>query len=88
MDEEQVKQLYSNYVARHIEVGHRFIEMVSHCAGPMLDPNNTAEEATVENMVAGMVLLSGYYHMLAEKIIELKGYTADEVIDGQPLPPR
>ena len=88
MDEEQVKRLYSNYVARHIEVGHRFIDMVTHCAGPILDPANTAEDATVENMVAGMVLLSGYYHLLAEKIIQLKDYTADEVIDGQPLPPK
>ena len=88
LEEEDVKLLYSNYVARHIEVGHRFAEMVRHCAGPMLDPTNTAEEATVENMVAGMVLMSGYYHILAEKIIQLKDYTADEVIDGQPLPPK
>jgi spore germination protein YaaH len=32
--------------------------------------------------------MSGYYQLLAEKIIQLKDYTADEVIDGQPLPPR
>lgn len=88
LEEEDVKLLYSNYVARHIEVGHRFTEMVRHCAGPMLDPNSTMESATVENMIAGMVLMSGYYHILAEKIIQLKDYTADEVIDGQPLPPK
>ncbi len=86
LNEEEVKLLYSNYVARHLEVGQRFIDNIRHCATPMLDPNSTMETATVENMVAGMVLMSGYYRLLAEKIIGLKGYTAAEVIDGQPLP--
>jgi hypothetical protein len=86
LEEEEIKQLYSNYVARHIEVGQRFIENIHHCAEPMLDPNNTMENATVENMIAGMVMMSGYYRLLAEKIIGLKGYAAAEVIDGQPLP--
>ena len=36
--------------------------------------------------IAGMVMMSGYYRLLAEKIIGLKGYAAAEVIDGQPLP--
>lgn len=85
LEEEEIKQLYSNYVARHIEVGQRFIENIHHCAEPMLDPNNTMENATVENMIAGMVMMSGYYRLLAEKIIGLKGYAAAEVIDGQPL---
>jgi hypothetical protein len=88
LEEEEIKQLYSNYVARHIEVGQRFIENIHHCAEPMLDPNNTMENATVENMIAGMVMMSGYYRLLAEKIIGLKGYAAAEVIDGQPLPPK
>jgi hypothetical protein len=86
LEEEEIKQLYSNYVARHIEVGQRFIENIHHCAEPMLDPNNTMENATVENMIAGMVMMSGYYRLLAEKIIGLKGYAAAEVIDGQPMP--
>ncbi len=86
LEEDEIKQLYSNYVARHAEVGQRFIENIYHCAAPMLDPNSTMESATVENMIAGMVLMSGYYRLLAEKVIGLKGYTADEVIDGQPLP--
>ncbi len=86
LEEEEIKQLYSNYVARPIEVGQRFIENIHHCAEPMLDPNNTMENATVENMIAGMVMMSGYYRLLAEKIIGLKGYAAAEVIDGQPLP--
>lgn len=86
LEEEEIKQLYSNYVARHMEVGQRFIENIHHCAEPMLDPNNTMENATVENMIAGMVMMSGYYRLLAEKIIGLKGYAAAEVIDGQPLP--
>jgi hypothetical protein len=86
LEEEEIKQLYSNYVARHIEVGQRFIENIHHCAEPMLNPNNTMENATVENMIAGMVMMSGYYRLLAEKIIGLKGYAAAEVIDGQPLP--
>ena len=86
LEEEEIKQLYSNYVARHIEVGQRFIENIHHCAEPMLDPNNTMENATVENMIAGMVMMSGYYRLLAEKIIGLKGYAAAEVIDGEPLP--
>ena len=86
LEEEEIKQLYSNYVARHIEVGQRFIENIHHCAEPMLDPNNTMENATVENMIAGMVMMSGYYRLLAEKIIGLKGYAAAEVVDGEPLP--
>ena len=86
LEEAEIKELYSNYVARHAEVGQRFIENIYHCAGPILDADDTVEGATVENMVAGMVLMSGYYRLLAEKIISLKGYTAAEVIDGQPLP--
>lgn len=86
LNEGEIKLLYSNYVARHIDVGQRFIENVEHCAPPFLAPSNTSEAATMENLLSGMALMSGYYKLLAEKIIELKGYTADEVIDGQPLP--
>lgn len=86
LDEQAVKSLYSNYVARHASMGRNFIEMVRAGARPVLDADNHTEDTPVENMVSGLVLLSGYCRLLAEKILELQDYTADQVIDGQPLP--
>lgn len=86
LGEEQVKSLYSNYAARHARMGQDFIDLVRAGARPVLDADNDTEETPVENLVSSLALMSGYCRLLAEKILELQGYTADEVIDGQPLP--
>ena len=86
LDEAQVQSLYSNYAARHARMSNDFIALVRRGARPVLDADNHSEDTPVENMVTSLALMSGYCRLLAEKIVELQDYTADEVIDGQPLP--
>ena len=86
LPEEEVKALYGHYAARHARVGREFIEMMRCGARPVLDADNHTEETPVENMVSSLALMSGYCRLLAEKILELQDYAAEEVIDGQPLP--
>ena len=86
LDESQVQNLYSNYAARHARMSNDFIALVRRGARPVLDADNHSEDTPVENMVTSLALMSGYCRLLAEKIVELQDYTADEVIDGQPLP--
>lgn len=88
LSEDEVRQLYSNYVARHAQIGKDFIHTMRCGARPVLDADNNTEDTPVENMVSSLALMSGYCRLLAEKILELQDYTADEVIDGQPLPPK
>lgn len=86
LDEAQVHQLYSNYASRHAKMGRVFIELVRQGARPVLDADNHTEDTPVENLVSSLALMSGYCRLLAEKILELQDYTAEEVTDGQPLP--
>ena len=86
LSKEEVQQLYTNYVIRHARISADFIGMVRQSSRLVCDLEDTTAEAPVEDLVTSLALMSGYCRLLAEKIVELQDYTADEVIDGEPLP--
>lgn len=75
--EDEMEAFYRMYAARHQVVSEYFVEQVRTTAGPILDHMQTSEVA-VENandLIIASAMIGGLTHLLAEKLILLKGKT-------------
>lgn len=75
LSEDQVKNIYSAYVARHRTVAHYFIELTRQIAGPILDHKDNPENASTstEDLIFTNAVLAGFTRLLAEKLMLLDG---------------
>ena len=75
LSEEQVRDIYSAYVARHRTVAHYFTEQIRQIAGPILDHKDNPESATssTEDLIFTNAVMAGFTRLLAEKLMLLDG---------------
>ena len=75
LEEEQVKQIYTAYVACHRMTAEYFIEQIRLLAGPILEHDATdgpsAEDP--EALIVTCAVMSGFMRLLSEKLLLLEG---------------
>lgn len=80
LPEEELKQVYGTYAARHRAATQYFSQQVKMAAAPILHH----EEASVlasdrpEDMIAASAVVGAFSRLLAEKLLLLEGMTADD----------
>lgn len=79
MREEDVQQLYSDYIKKHHEATVLFTNIVRECATDVLDPQKSGENL-VSSFVIQEALIAGFSRVITEKLVRLKGKTFKEVV--------
>lgn len=79
LDEEQVKQIYTAYVACHRMTAEYFIEQIRLLAGPILEHDATDGPTAQdpEALIVTCAVMSGFMRLLAEKLLLLEGRELD-----------
>lgn len=83
LTEEQVKNHYMGFVAKHHCVSQYFTQQTRDAARDILNPQSTDEstdESAIENFVTQMVLTAGFSRLLVEKLLRLKDADTDEIL--------
>ena len=75
LTEEEVRELYTAYAARHRKTARYFIEQIAMLAGPILEHKEVSELATenADAIVITNAIMSGFTRLLAEKLLLLDG---------------
>ena len=75
LDEEQVKQIYTAYVACHRMTAEYFIEQIRLLAGPILEHDATDGPTAQdpEALIVTCAVMSGFMRLLSEKLLLLEG---------------
>ncbi|MBO6014554.1 MAG: DUF1836 domain-containing protein [Oscillospiraceae bacterium] len=75
LSEEQIRTLYTDYVARHRKAALYFIDQIRLHAGPILDHELITENAidSTESLIFSNAVLAGFSRLLAEKLLLLEG---------------
>ncbi len=78
--QEEVRSRYEVYAYRHEQAAQYFIEQVRLAAGPILDHENAPEMAigNTEELIASSAVVSGFFRLLAEKLLLLEGRTLED----------
>ncbi|MBR6452305.1 MAG: DUF1836 domain-containing protein [Lachnospiraceae bacterium] len=74
LQEKELRSMYEEYAALHRKICRYFVELLSDVAAPILKHDDVGE-LTVEkpeNLVAFSAVLSGFSHLLSEKLLLLK----------------
>lgn len=76
LSEEEVEGVYSNYVRRHRASAEYFIDQMRLAARPLLQDEH--EDGSMTNdIIFTTAILGGFTKLIAEKLILLKGVSAD-----------
>ena len=75
LSEEELREVYTGYAARHRSVAYLFIEQIRQLAGPILDHKDSPEGAstTTEDLIFTNAVMAGFTSLLAEKLLLLDG---------------
>lgn len=80
--EEDVQELYSDYIRKHHEATVLFTDIVRQCATDVLNPEKEGENL-VSSFVIQEALIAGFSRVIAEKLVKLKGKSYDEVVPSE-----
>jgi len=72
LSEDEVRQLYGDYVRRHRAASEYFIDQLRSMAMPLLKNEEGCEKLT-GNIIFSTAILSGFSKLIAEKLIPLDG---------------
>ncbi len=72
--EEEMRSVYEAYAALHRKICRYFVELLSDVAAPILKHDEMGELTVdkAENLVAFSAVLSGFSHLLSEKLLLLE----------------
>ena len=72
--EEEMQEVYGEYAALHRKICRYFVELLSDVAAPILKHDEMGELTVenAENLVAFSAVLSGFSHLLSEKLLLLE----------------
>ena len=80
LSEDQVRETYTAYAARHSMVARYFVEQVRAAAGPILQHEEVSEYATdrPEELIVMSAISAGFARLFAEKLLLLDSAEAGE----------
>ena len=75
LPEEKVREIYTDYIARHRKTALYFIDQIRQLAGPILDHDLVTENAvtSTESLIFVNAVTAGFTRLLAEKLLLLEG---------------
>ena len=75
LSEDEVREFYTRYAARHALSAAFFIEQVRGVAGPILDHDDATPFSTArtEELIVSSAMIGGFSRLLAEKLMLLSG---------------
>ncbi len=75
LPENEVHDLYTDYVARHRKTALYFISQLRLLAGPILDHDLVTEDSiqNTESLIFANAVMAGFTRLLAEKLLLLEG---------------
>ncbi len=73
LSEEEVREFYTTYAARHALAASYFVQQVRGVAGPILDHAETTPFSTeqTEELIVSSAIIGGFSRLLAEKLMLL-----------------
>ncbi len=73
LSEEELRETYTAYAARHTIAAHYFVEQVRAAAGPILQHEETCEISTdrPEDLIVMSSIFAGFSRLFAEKLLLL-----------------
>ena len=88
ISEDEVREIYTAYVARHSLASKYFISQVRIVAGPILEHDDISDLGTdkADELIASSAVVGGLARLLAEKLVLLEGLTLADVADDQIRP--
>lgn len=86
--EDEVREIYAAYVARHSLASKYFISQVRIVAGPILEHDDVSDLGTdkADELIATSAVVGGLARLLAEKLVLLEGLTLADVAEDQIRP--
>ena len=87
--EEQAREVYTAFAARHRQAARYFTEQVRAAAAPILAPEEAdgPTGGTIELITAAAVI-GGFSRLLAEKLLLLDDKSLDDVAPAETAPPK
>lgn len=79
LSEDGVRELYSDYIAKHHAATMLFTSIVRECATDVLNPEKDGENL-VSSFVIQEALIAGFSRVLTEKLVSLKDQNKDDVL--------
>lgn len=74
LSEDEVREIYSAYVAKHRATAQYFIEQVKAAATPILrDPELTDATSQTTDLIAAAAIAGGFARLMSEKLLLLEG---------------
>lgn len=75
LSEDEVREFYTRYAARHALSAAFFVEQVRGVAGPILDHDDATPFSTAhtEELIVSSAMIGGFSRLLAEKLMLLSG---------------
>ena len=81
ISEDQVREIYTKYAARHKMAANYFIEQLKIIAGPMLystDPEHEVAVDGTEDLITVTAVIGALSQIVAEKLLLLEGRTEEK----------
>ncbi len=82
MPEEDVMELYNDYIVKHHAAALLFTNIVRECAADVLNPEKSGENL-VSSFVIQEALIAGFSRVLTEKLVGLNNQNLDDVISSE-----
>lgn len=90
LEEDEVREIYTAYAARHKMAADSFVDTIKKLASPMLGIEADDDAFIVDNttdLITVTAIISGFTRLLAEKLLLLDGRKMDEPIYLSELTP-
>ncbi len=80
LTEDSMRVLYGEYANLHRKLCHYFVDLVSDAAAPILEHEKRGDITvdSAENLVAFSAIISGFTHLLSEKLLLLESKEIEE----------
>ncbi len=79
--EEEVKEFYSNYIARLQDISRFYTAQTRSAAQDLLEQPTEAKEGSIEHFIIQSILMSGFSRILADKLLRLRDADTQQVLE-------
>lgn len=82
LKDEEVKQLYNDFVSKHKSVTLYFLDQINTVSKPALNPSGVSDY-TVDSLVLTSAIASNFYKLLTERLVMMQNHVNDSKTDNK-----
>ncbi|MCF0122810.1 MAG: DUF1836 domain-containing protein [Ruminiclostridium sp.] len=83
--EEEVRIFYTNYIQRLQDIAVFYVAQTRSAAQGLLEKPQEAKEEAIEDFIIQSILMSGFSHILAEKLLRLRDAETQQVLEQESI---